>query len=202
MLGNKYSWWAYRGIFSKKFCNEIIEHASTKPMQLGYTGGIEKKGLMTEEKKKKLFSIRNSNVAWLTDPWINMPIMGAIGQANTESGWNYHYDASEEMQFTKYGPNQFYKWHKDEWNVLYKQPHNKGKTRKLSAVVSLNDDYVGGGLQFQYRDVEIPHNEVCDVLKTPGSIVIFPAYVWHQVLPVTQGVRYSLVIWTIGDAWK
>ena len=53
MLGNQYSWWAYRGIFSKKFCNEIIEHASTKPMQLGYTGGIEKKGPMTEEKKKK-----------------------------------------------------------------------------------------------------------------------------------------------------
>ena len=205
MLGNKNSWWAFKEVLSSKFCNEVIKHASNKKEGLGYTGGMEKLGPLNEEQKKNLFKTRNSKVAWLDDPWIHMHLMGYIAQANKEAGWNYEYSGVEHTQFTKYNTNQYYRWHKDEWDKSYEDlnnPRKHNKVRKLSAVVSLNTDYVGGDLQFQYRDAETPQNEICEIMRTPGSVVVFPSYVWHQVLPVTQGTRYSLVLWTVGEPWR
>ena len=31
-----------------------------------------------------------------------------------------------------------------------------------------------------------------------GSIVVFPAHIYHRVTPVTKGVRKSLVVWNCG----
>ena len=31
-----------------------------------------------------------------------------------------------------------------------------------------------------------------------GTIIIFPSFIWHQVLPITKGKRESLVNWSIG----
>ena len=36
-------------------------------------------------------------------------------------------------------------------------------------------------------------------LKKQGSVVVFPAYHWHRVKPITKGTRYSLVIWSLGE---
>ena len=35
-----------------------------------------------------------------------------------------------------------------------------------------------------------------------GSVIVFPSFVWHRVKPVTKGVRYSLVAWSIGYPFK
>ena len=35
-----------------------------------------------------------------------------------------------------------------------------------------------------------------------GSIIVFPSYVLHQVKPVTAGLRYSLVVWTLGYPFR
>jgi PKHD-type hydroxylase len=78
-----------------------------------------------------------------------------------------------------------------------------GKIRKLSVTVSLSDsnDYKGGELEFDFRNGE--HGKIsniveCKEIKSKGSLVVFPSFVWHRVKPVTKGTRYSLVIWHCG----
>ena len=38
--------------------------------------------------------------------------------------------------------------------------------------------------------------------STKGSIIFFPSFMPHQVAPVTEGVRYSLVAWFVGPPFK
>lgn len=57
--------------------------------------------------------VRDSNVAWLNDSWIYEAIWPYIHEANKGAGWNFEWDFTEDIQFTKYGVNQFYGWHAD-----------------------------------------------------------------------------------------
>lgn len=38
--------------------------------------------------------------------------------------------------------------------------------------------------------------------KPRGSIIVFPSMCLHQVAPVTQGVRRSLVAWFLGPTFR
>jgi PKHD-type hydroxylase len=38
--------------------------------------------------------------------------------------------------------------------------------------------------------------------KTQGTLIIFPSYVLHEVMPVTKGERNSLVTWVTGKQFK
>jgi len=40
-----------------------------------------------------------------------------------------------------------------------------------------------------------------DDAKDIGTIIIFPSFIWHQVLPITKGRRESLVNWSIGKSF-
>ena len=80
-----------------------------------------------------------------------------------------------------------------------------GKIRKLSVTCSLSDakDYKGGELEFSQRNnLEKDVSTTCTQILPRGSIVVFPSFVWHRVKPVTEGIRYSLVIWNIGPPYK
>ena len=37
-----------------------------------------------------------------------------------------------------------------------------------------------------------------DDAKDIGTIIIFPSFIFHRVLPITKGKRESLVNWSIG----
>jgi PKHD-type hydroxylase len=39
---------------------------------------------------------------------------------------------------------------------------------------------------------------ISEQARNKGSITVFPSFVWHRVSPVTEGTRYSLVIWNLG----
>ena len=71
--------------------------------------------------------------------------------------------------------------------------------RKLSITVQLSapTEYKGGDLVFGSG---IP-NPPSDKLKNRGAILIFPSFVPHQVKPVTDGKRMSLVGWYEGKKW-
>ena len=80
-----------------------------------------------------------------------------------------------------------------------------GKVRKISMTVNLNDpqDYEGGNLKFDLG----PHFKgerfkVFDDMRTRGSVIIFPSFMYHCVTPVTSGTRYSMVLWLLGKPWQ
>ena len=41
----------------------------------------------------------------------------------------------------------------------------------------------------------------CKEILPKGSLVIFPSFIKHRVTPVTKGIRYSLVIWSLGKPY-
>jgi PKHD-type hydroxylase len=198
----------FKSVLTSRFCDELVKYGINQQEQIALTGNLKQENLK-QETIKDLKKVRDSNVAWLNDPWIYKEIQPYIHQANKSAGWNFDWDWSESCQFTKYKLNQFYDWHCDSWDKTYDAPDNQnthGKIRKLSVTCSLSDpnDYKGGELEFDFRNKENgkPVIKKCIEILPRGSIVVFPSFVWHRVKPVTKGTRYSLVVWNLGFPFK
>ena len=80
-----------------------------------------------------------------------------------------------------------------------------GKIRKISMTINLTepDDYKGGDLKFDFG----PHAgrgrfKTCKEIRPRGSVIVFPSFLHHQVTPVTEGTRYSLVLWSLGKPFR
>jgi PKHD-type hydroxylase len=202
----KHYYWFFKSALSNKFCDDLIQYAKTKEMNIGVTGDLDVKKL-TKNNLTKLKKKRNSNVVWLKDKWIYNEIHPYIHEANKNSGWNFQWDYSETCQFTKYSKGQHYHWHCDSFldPFISNDPTTNGKIRKLSVTCSLSDpkDYSGGELEFQFRDTkDADAKRICTEILPKGSIVVFPSHVWHRVTPVTKGTRYSLVMWNLGYPFR
>jgi PKHD-type hydroxylase len=68
--------------------------------------------------------------------------------------------------------------------------------RKLAACVQLSpaDAYHGGalGVGLSYEPV----------IREQGSLVVFPAWTPHRVMPVTSGLRHSVVCFALGPSFR
>jgi len=80
-----------------------------------------------------------------------------------------------------------------------------GKVRKISMTLNLTEpsEYKGGNLKFDFG----PHAgrgrfKTCQEIRPRGSMIIFPSFIHHQVTPVTEGTRYSLVVWSLGKPFR
>ena len=62
----------------------------------------------------------------------------------------------------------------------------------LMKQISDPTDYKGGFLQFQHA-----HKSTA-VESSQGTVIIFPSNLYHEVTPITEGTRYSLVQWFKG----
>jgi len=184
-----------------------------------------------EEMKNKKVYVRDSEVAWLDEKWIYDLILPYIQKANKIAGWNYDIEDAENFQFTKYYPGGFYGWHTDggsdihavnkryiqgiteqplKANGGFPQGYTKderlvGKVRKISLTINLNlpGEYEGGNLMFDFgQHTEGEQFYECKEIRPQGSIIIFPSFTYHCVTPITKGTRYSLVLWTLGDAFR
>jgi PKHD-type hydroxylase len=124
--------------------------------------------------------------------WLFQKLTDTINEFNSKF-FNFDMYEIQSLQFTKYdsSSSDFYNKHID----LAYGPFN---TRKLSFTIQLSDptDYEGGDLVYHYAST--PEAGI----REKGSIMIFPSYTLHEVTPVTSGIRYSLVGWTIGPAFK
>ena len=80
-----------------------------------------------------------------------------------------------------------------------------GKVRKISMTVNLNSpqDYEGGNLKFDLGPHSVGERfKVFNDMRSQGSIIIFPSFMYHCVTPVTSGTRFSLVLWLLGKPWQ
>jgi len=207
-LSNYY--WYFQSAVPSRICDEIIKYSKSIQDQLATTGGYGDPKKLNQKQIKDLKKKRDSDIVWLNERWIYKEIQPYVHQANVSAGWNFQWDWSESMQFTKYSKGQYYDWHCDGWDKPYQRqagdPSN-GKIRKLSVTLTLSDpkDYKGGELEFDFRnlDPDKPRKPVkCKEILPKGSVVVFPGFVWHRVCPIKKGTRHSLVMWNLGFPFK
>ena len=193
----------------ERICDDIVRYGKQLENQLGTTGGYGDVKKLNQSQIKDLKKKRDSDIVWMSDRWIYNEIQPYVRLANERAGWNFQWDWSEAMQFTKYTKGQYYDWHCDGWDRPYMREGDPshGKIRKLSVTLTLSDpkDYKGGELEFDFRNQDPdkkPNIKKCKEILPKGSLVVFPGFVWHRVCPVKKGSRYSLVIWNLGWPYK
>ena len=179
-----------------KYClkNSNWEDAST--IAKGYTDVT-----FDENKKSQNFNyeMRKSDVSFIIDKdnFMNELVWGFIREANKQF-FNYNLDYFQAIQFARYQNGGHYDWHQDANG----DPQLGPESRKLSLTMSLTDHttYDGGYLEFYNGDKPLEHEEhnVVKDVKDQGSVIVFDSRDWHRVTPVTKGVRYSIVCWTVG----
>lgn len=185
-----YETWCWQDdVFCEDELNTIIKLGnlfSEQEAQVGNNGGVIDK------------TIRDCKLSWFNinqnTNWIYKKLTDSVN-SNNENFFKFDLDKIETLQFAKYREEDsgFYDKHIDPF-VGEREPHN----RKLSFVVQLSspDDYEGGELALYFG------KEPTIIKKQRGRIVFFPSYTLHEVRPVTKGVRYSLVGWVHGPAFK
>jgi PKHD-type hydroxylase len=177
-------WW--EGAFTEQELNWLQDKA--KHAQRNALVGSSNGGVVDP-------SIRRSQISWLNNSeetkWVFEKLAGVVSKINAQY---YRFDLTgfgESIQLTAYdqSENGMYGWHQD---------YGAGISRKLSVVVQLTDpaEYEGGNLQV------MTSGEPQNVRKQRGLIALFPSYILHQVTPVTQGNRQSLVAWVSGPAFR
>jgi len=200
MIGLKNYYWYFKGEIPENVCDDIVRHGNSKVLDQGLVGSTDN---VTNNKE-----IRKSEVCFLNDQWLYNLILPYVHIANKNAGWNFDWNWSESIQFTKYKPDEFYTWHADDLPSPFGEkshPNYKDKIRKLSVTVNLTDpnEYTGGDFEIDLRNnTEGRQIITFDEVKPKGSILIFPSFVTHQVRPIRTGERNSLVIWNLGPPWK
>jgi PKHD-type hydroxylase len=179
-----FAWW--EGAFTEEELNWLQAKAKASEQNAQVGGGSG--GVVNT-------NVRRSQVSWLDNnpntKWVFEKLAHVTSQLNVE---HFRFDLTgfgENLQLTNYdqSENGMYGWHLD---------YGGGISRKLSLAIQLTDpsEYEGGNLQI------MTSGEPQNMRKQRGLIAVFPSYVLHQVTPVTQGSRQSLVAWVSGPAFK
>ena len=185
-------YWKWDNAISPERCKEIVESAGDSFHAASIGGKEDTKDVEVDLEKRK------TNIHWSDDQKLfNLGSEYAL-IANEKAGWNFEVSALESFQIGQYPKGGHYNWHVDGIGVkTIDAPNNKlmhGKTRKISMVLWLNDDFEGG--EFEFHPSLLKDNIIQPSI---GTIVMFPSWLMHRVKPVTSGVRYSAVTWLVGN---
>ena len=204
----QYYYWYFPAVIPSKICDEIVKYGESKEKEIAITGNRDKRtGPPSKEELKNIQKKRKSDIVWMNDTWIYKEIQPYIHMANSNANWNFQWDFTESCQFTEYKKGQFYDWHCDSSELPYDEPDNfntNGKIRKLSMTLCLTEpeEYKAGDLEFAFHDLDgNKQPRICEEIRSKGSVIVFPSFVWHRVKPVTKGIRNSLVCWNLGQPY-
>ena len=181
---NLYAFW--NNAFSKEECQTIINIAKDKGLIKGTTFNDD-----------KIKNVRDSKISWLYPvdgmDWVFRRVTDIVLNLNERFFKFDLFGINEGFQFTNYeAPSGKYGKHVDRSINI--------PVRKLSISIQLTnpDEYEGGELKLYDGDDE----EAIIMDKTQGTLIMFPSYVLHEVMPVTKGERNSLVTWVTGKQFK
>jgi PKHD-type hydroxylase len=176
---NLYAFW--NNAFSKEECQTIINIAKNKGLIKGTTKGES--------------DVRDSKISWLYPidgiDWVFRRVTDITLSLNERFFKFDLFGLNEGFQFTNYeAPSGKYGKHVDR---AINSP-----VRKLSISIQLTnpEEYEGGELKLYDGEEETIMS------KEQGTLIMFPSFVLHEVMPVTKGERNSLVTWVTGKQFK
>jgi PKHD-type hydroxylase len=176
----------WRGLFRGEELDAIVRHGDGLAQQeAGILAGSEGYNVGT----------RITRVGWIgREPKVE-PLFGrleAVVLAINAQFFRYDLSGIMALQYTVYdqAAGSRFDWHQD----YGANAASGGETRKLTLSLQLSDgaDYDGCDLQTQMGD------QLDSAPRERGTLVGFPAYVPHRVIPITRGIRKCLVIWAVG----
>jgi len=174
-------------IFTPEQCQLIINAGRSEPVQNGEVGGGN--GGVVDTKT------RTSHISWI--PFNKMPEMYSTLEQIVNKTNNNHFGfegvkITEQAQYTEYPAGGFYDWHIDSDIVGINEP----PVRKISmtCLLSHESEFEGGGLELM-SDGKIARPK-------QGQAIFFASYIRHRVIPITKGIRKSLVMWFGGPSFK
>lgn len=173
----------YKCVTKKKFLNQDECEAARKVTGRGL-GPCFQTNINNPGQRETLVSFIDSGLEWLSDK-----VMVAINEINEQV---YHFEIRELSPFNliKYPVGSHYDCHTDLGG--FKQAY-----RKLGCILLLSQptvEFEGGRLEFKGLSVTPALEQ--------GTLAVFPAYIPHEIHPVTQGTRYSLVAFARGPTFK
>ena len=176
-------------LFTPEQCRQVIECGQRQKPQKAQVGMGQSPGGGLDTKK------RTTTISWL--PFDEMKEMYAqvdtfIQKANRNHFGFEDVHVTEQAQFTEYPEGGFYDWHMDtDVNMQHEPP-----VRKISMTLLLSPEN-----QFEGGELEIS-SPGKSVKLTQGHAIIFASFLSHRVVPITRGVRQSLVMWFGGTPFK
>lgn len=170
--------WMSSCLFNAEECRQIIALGDDMESAKITPDGVEDHKIRDGKVK---FLVPNEKTVPLMDKLLDMV-------TNANSVFKFDIDSFEAIQLARYDVGDHYDWHKDLGN-------GQSQYRKISLSVQLSadKDYEGGDLQFWGTD-----GGPLSVTRELGSVIVFPSWERHRVMPVTRGTRWSLVAWAAG----
>jgi PKHD-type hydroxylase len=174
-------------IFTPEQCQLIINAGRSEPVQNGQVGGGAAGVIDTKT--------RTSHISWI--PFNKMPEMYSTLEQIVNKTNNNHFgfegiQITEQAQYTEYPSGGFYDWHMDsDVNGINEPPVRK---ISMTCLLSHESEFEGGGLELM-SDGKIAKPK-------QGQAIFFASYIRHRVIPITKGVRKSLVMWFGGPSFK
>jgi hypothetical protein len=175
-------------VFSKDLCDRIINEYKNCGNWSNALIGDKNNPVNTNIRNCKVISISSPNIIGNNydcrkqlDNEIYDRISCAVAKYS-EIHSDFCIDIDTGYELLKYEEGDFYIRHTDSF---------KEQQRMISCSIQLNDDYHGGEFAFFDKDLIIK--------ASVGSVILFPSNFMfpHEIMPVTQGTRYSIVTWLI-----
>ena len=144
-------------------------------------------------------AMRTTKVSWLANDPALLPIWEKLAKAVAEVNRRFfQFDLTgfyEPMQLGLYTADDkgHYDWHADA------SAKDTITPRKLSIALLLSDPSEFEGGEFQVK-IGNDHTQTLETKR--GRAWFFPSYALHRVMPVTKGMRRSLVLWVGGPQFK
>jgi PKHD-type hydroxylase len=174
-------------IFTPEQCQLIINAGRAEPQQTAQVGSNSGGTVDTKT--------RTSHISWI--PFSKLPEMYKVIEnimLKTNSN-HFGFDGmrlTEPAQYTEYPTGGFYDWHIDsDINCVNEPPVRK---ISMTCLLSPESEFEGGGLELM-SDGKI-------VRPKQGQAIFFASYIRHRVIPISKGIRKSLVMWFGGPSFR
>ena len=119
-------------------------------------------------------------------------VMSILDSVRQEFGHHYSLEQTEQLQVAKYEPGQYYKPHRDYFNVPNVTPILVD--RVATVILYLNDDFEGGHTNFTDLSISVKPKKgnllYFQYLQDKGAINTL-----HEGAEVTSGVKYIATLW-------